>query len=160
MSQRTQKNYIENASTTFPYFLFYFAQVESVDLALNVLDGYDVRGNKIKVQRAQFQMKGDYNPALKPKVRKAEKQKIKKMQEKWVFLFIQACWNKLAISHFFSLSTDCSTGGQTSWEVKERSTRELSSSRTSLVLNFSTKKCTWYLTIKMICEMKLQSVEL
>lgn len=57
-------------------------QVESVELALNVLDGYDVRGKQIKVQRAQFEMKGDYNPALKPKTRKTDKQKIKKMQEK------------------------------------------------------------------------------
>lgn len=57
-------------------------QVESVELALNVLDGSDIRGKQIKVQRAQFEMKGDYNPALKPKTRKADKQKIKKMQEK------------------------------------------------------------------------------
>lgn len=49
---------------------------------MNVLDGYDVRGKQIKVQRAQFEMKGDYNPALKPKTRKTDKQKIKKMQEK------------------------------------------------------------------------------
>lgn len=60
--------------------------MESVELALNVLDGSDVRDKQIKVQRAQFEMKGDYNPALKPKTRKADKQKIKKMQEKWVFL--------------------------------------------------------------------------
>jgi HIV Tat-specific factor 1 len=56
--------------------------VESVDLALNVLDGYDVRGKQIKVQRAQFELKGEYNPSLKPKVRKQDKQKIRKMQEK------------------------------------------------------------------------------
>lgn len=53
-----------------------------MDLALNVLDGYDVKGNKIKVERAQFQMKGEYNPTLKPKISKSEKKKQKLMQEK------------------------------------------------------------------------------
>lgn len=58
-------------------------QVESVELALNMLDDYDVRGNKIKVQRAQFQMRGEYNPALKPKKKKQDKEKLKRMQEKF-----------------------------------------------------------------------------
>uniref|UniRef100_A0A182MQ44 RRM domain-containing protein n=1 Tax=Anopheles culicifacies TaxID=139723 RepID=A0A182MQ44_9DIPT len=59
-----------------------FAQnIESVDLALKILDNYDVRGHKIKVQRAEFQMRGEYNPTLKPKMRKKEKERLKKMQE-------------------------------------------------------------------------------
>lgn len=57
--------------------------MESVELALNMLDDYDVRGNKIKVQRAQFQMRGEYNPALKPKKKKQDKEKLKRMQEKF-----------------------------------------------------------------------------
>ena len=56
-------------------------QIESVDLALKILDNYDVRGHKIKVQRAEFQMRGEYNPTLKPKMRKKEKERLKKMQE-------------------------------------------------------------------------------
>lgn len=59
-------------------------QVESVELALNVLDGSDVRGKTISVQRAEFQMRGEYNPALKPRMKKQEKEKMKKIQEKWV----------------------------------------------------------------------------
>uniref|UniRef100_A0A182NJ83 RRM domain-containing protein n=1 Tax=Anopheles dirus TaxID=7168 RepID=A0A182NJ83_9DIPT len=55
--------------------------IESVDLALKILDNYDVRGHKIKVQRAEFQMRGEYNPTLKPKMRKKEKERMKKMQE-------------------------------------------------------------------------------
>uniref|UniRef100_A0A182R187 RRM domain-containing protein n=1 Tax=Anopheles farauti TaxID=69004 RepID=A0A182R187_9DIPT len=55
--------------------------IESVDLALKILDNYDVRGHKIKVQRAEFQMRGEYNPTLKPKMRKKEKERLKKMQE-------------------------------------------------------------------------------
>lgn len=49
---------------------------------MNVLDGSDVRGKKISVQRAEFQMRGEYNPALKPRVKKNEKEKQKKIQEK------------------------------------------------------------------------------
>ncbi|XP_058121461.1 HIV Tat-specific factor 1 homolog [Anopheles ziemanni] len=61
--------------------LCHYIKIESVDLALKILDNYDVRGHKIKVQRAEFQMRGEYNPTLKPKMRKKEKERIKKMQE-------------------------------------------------------------------------------
>lgn len=49
---------------------------------MNVLDGTDVRGKTISVQRAEFQMRGEYNPALKPRTKKQEKEKMKKIQEK------------------------------------------------------------------------------
>lgn len=62
--------------------LCHYIRVESVDLAINLLDGTDVRGKKIKVQRAKFEMRGDYNPTLKPKKKKKDKEKLKKMQEK------------------------------------------------------------------------------
>ncbi|XP_053663902.1 HIV Tat-specific factor 1 [Anopheles marshallii] len=61
--------------------LCHYIKIESVDLALKILDNYDVRGQKIKVQRAEFQMRGEYNPTLKPKMRKKEKERLKKMQE-------------------------------------------------------------------------------
>lgn len=53
-----------------------------MDLALKILDGYDVRGHKIKVQQAKFQMRGEYNPALKPKRQKKDKEKLQKIKEK------------------------------------------------------------------------------
>ncbi|CAH0400408.1 unnamed protein product [Chilo suppressalis] len=60
-----------------------YIKIESVDLALKLLDGSDFKGNKIKVERACFQLKGEYNPALKPKKKKKkELEKIKKMQQK------------------------------------------------------------------------------
>lgn len=60
-----------------------YIRVESVDLALNLIDGSDYKGNKIKVERAKFQMKGNYDPKLKPKTKKRkDKQKLKRMQEK------------------------------------------------------------------------------
>ncbi|KAM3958848.1 RRM1_TatSF1_like and RRM2_TatSF1_like domain-containing protein barc [Aphomia sociella] len=60
-----------------------YIKIESVDLALKLLDGSDFNGQKIKVERAHFQLKGEYNPALKPKKKKKkELEKIKKMQQK------------------------------------------------------------------------------
>lgn len=61
---------------------FFCDQVESVEMALKLLDGSDVRGHKVHVERAKFQMRGEYNPSLKPKKKKQDKEKIKKMQEK------------------------------------------------------------------------------
>lgn len=62
--------------------LCHYIRVESVQLALDMLDGYDVHGRTIKVERAKFQMRGEYNPKLKPKKKKKDKEKMKKMQEK------------------------------------------------------------------------------
>lgn len=62
--------------------LVHYIRVESVKLALDMLDGYELRGRKIKVQRAQFQMRGEYNPKLKPKRNKQDKEKLKKLEEK------------------------------------------------------------------------------
>nr|XP_016934246.1 HIV Tat-specific factor 1 [Drosophila suzukii] len=59
-----------------------YIKVESVNLALKILDEYNLRGHKIRVQRAQFQMRGEYNPALKPKRKKKDKEKLQKMKEK------------------------------------------------------------------------------
>lgn len=60
-----------------------YIRVESVDLAVKLLDGYDLRGHKLQVERAKFKMKGNYNPSLKPKKqKKKEKERLKKMQEK------------------------------------------------------------------------------
>ncbi|CAG0923473.1 unnamed protein product [Notodromas monacha] len=56
---------------------------ESVDLALQILDGYNLRGFNLKVEPAEFTQKGEYDPTKKPrKKRKQEKEKLKKMQEK------------------------------------------------------------------------------
>lgn len=69
-------------SLMYKWELFLF-QIESVDLALKFLDGYDLRGHKLHVERAKFQMKGNYDPSLKPKKqKKKDKEKLKKIQEK------------------------------------------------------------------------------
>ncbi|KAG6442544.1 HIV Tat-specific factor 1 homolog [Manduca sexta] len=60
-----------------------YIKIESVDLALKLLDGCEFKGHKVKVERAHFQLKGEYNPALKPKKKKKkELEKIKKMKDK------------------------------------------------------------------------------
>lgn len=60
-----------------------YIKMESVELALNILDGMEVRGKRISVVRAKFQMRGDYDPKLKPrKKQKREKEKERKMKEK------------------------------------------------------------------------------
>lgn len=60
-----------------------YIRVESVNLALELLDGSDLKGNKVKIERAKFQMKGEFDPKLKPKKRKKkEVEKLKRMQEK------------------------------------------------------------------------------
>ncbi|KOX75748.1 HIV Tat-specific factor 1 [Melipona quadrifasciata] len=61
----------------------FFRSVESVDLALKILDKSQIRGKTLSVQRAKFQMKGEtYDPALKPKRKKKDKERQKKLHEK------------------------------------------------------------------------------
>ncbi|XP_071112882.1 17S U2 SnRNP complex component HTATSF1-like [Haliotis cracherodii] len=60
-----------------------YIKQESVQLALNILDGSEVRGHKISVERAQFQMKGQYDPSKKRrKLTNKDKRKLKEKQEK------------------------------------------------------------------------------
>ncbi|XP_043257885.1 HIV Tat-specific factor 1 homolog [Colletes gigas] len=60
-----------------------YIKVESVDLALKILDNSQIRGKTLSVQRAKFQMKGNaYDPALKPKRKKKDKERQKKIHEK------------------------------------------------------------------------------
>ncbi|XP_020296202.1 HIV Tat-specific factor 1 homolog [Pseudomyrmex gracilis] len=59
-----------------------YIKVESVELALKILDGSEIRGKTLSVQRAKFQMKGEYDPARKLNRKKKDKERQKKMQEK------------------------------------------------------------------------------
>lgn len=54
-----------------------------MDLALKLLDKSQFKGRTLSVQRAKFQMKGEaYDPALKPKRKKKDKDRQKRFQEK------------------------------------------------------------------------------
>jgi len=60
-----------------------YIKIESVELALSLIDGYVFKDHKIKVEKAKFQLKGQYDPKKKPKMRKKkDKLKLKKAQEK------------------------------------------------------------------------------
>ncbi|XP_023241798.1 HIV Tat-specific factor 1 homolog [Centruroides sculpturatus] len=60
-----------------------YIKVESVDLALNILDGYIYKDKVIHVERAKFELKGAYDPSKKPRKKKGkEKEKMKKKIEK------------------------------------------------------------------------------
>jgi len=65
-----------------------YIKPESVSLALAILDGSDFKGNKVSVERAKFQQKGNYDPKLKPKkLNKKERERRAKHQERlfaWV----------------------------------------------------------------------------
>ncbi|XP_074604409.1 RRM1_TatSF1_like and RRM2_TatSF1_like domain-containing protein barc [Brevipalpus obovatus] len=60
-----------------------YIKVESVELALQILDEYLVGDKVIRVERAKFQLKGEYDPSKRPKKRKAkDKRKIKEKTER------------------------------------------------------------------------------
>uniref|UniRef100_A0A914W332 17S U2 SnRNP complex component HTATSF1 n=1 Tax=Plectus sambesii TaxID=2011161 RepID=A0A914W332_9BILA len=59
-----------------------YVKFESVELALQILDGRDVRGNKLTVEQAQFEQKGDYDPSKKrKKLTAAQKKRWLERQE-------------------------------------------------------------------------------
>jgi len=68
--------------------LCHYIKIESVELALQIIDGSTLRGKTIKVEKAKFTLKGEYDPKLKPKKkRKKEQERILKQQERlfaWV----------------------------------------------------------------------------
>ncbi|XP_035829304.1 HIV Tat-specific factor 1 homolog, partial [Aplysia californica] len=60
-----------------------YIKPESVELALNILDEFEVRGHRISVQRAKFELKGDFDPKKKrKKLSNKAKQKLKEKQQR------------------------------------------------------------------------------
>ncbi|XP_019848654.1 PREDICTED: HIV Tat-specific factor 1-like [Amphimedon queenslandica] len=57
-----------------------YLKIESVQLALDLLDESEIRGKKLSVKRAQFQMKGEYNPSLRKKKQNKKKAKGSKQE--------------------------------------------------------------------------------
>lgn len=48
---------------------------ESVELALSILDGALLKGKDVKVEKAHFELKGEYDPSKKPKKMTAQQKK-------------------------------------------------------------------------------------
>lgn len=59
-----------------------FIKVESVQLALQLLDESLFKNNVIHVERAKFTLKGEYDASKKPKKKNQDKRKMKKKMEK------------------------------------------------------------------------------
>lgn len=67
---------------------FTFIKRESVDLALKLLDEDEIRGYKLHVEVAQFQLKGEYDASKKKKKCKDYKKKLSLQQKFVVFIFL------------------------------------------------------------------------
>ena len=61
-----------------------YIKPESIDLALKILDGYVLDGHTLKVERAKFTLKGDFDPK-KRKRRKLTNKEKNAFREKQVF---------------------------------------------------------------------------
>lgn len=55
-----------------------YIKPESVTLALQILDGYRYKDKELSVEKAKFELKGEYDPSKKPRKRKEEKDRQKK----------------------------------------------------------------------------------
>lgn len=64
--------------------LFTIIKKESVELALKLLDEDEIRGYKLHVEMAKFQLKGEYDASKKKKKCKDYKKKLS-LQQKFVF---------------------------------------------------------------------------
>uniref|UniRef100_A0A914PMI2 RRM domain-containing protein n=1 Tax=Panagrolaimus davidi TaxID=227884 RepID=A0A914PMI2_9BILA len=53
----------------------YRTTLESVELALTILDGWELNKHKVKVEKAKFQMKGEFDPTKKKKKMTLEQKK-------------------------------------------------------------------------------------
>ncbi|KAK6731707.1 hypothetical protein RB195_007896 [Necator americanus] len=60
-----------------------YIKKESVDLALSILDGFHLRGKEVHVEKARFEMKGEFDPTKKrKKLTNAQKKKFMENQNR------------------------------------------------------------------------------
>uniref|UniRef100_A0A0N5AA01 17S U2 SnRNP complex component HTATSF1 n=1 Tax=Syphacia muris TaxID=451379 RepID=A0A0N5AA01_9BILA len=60
-----------------------YIKMESVDLALKILDGWNIGGKRIHVEKAKYQMKGEFDPSKKrKKLTAAQKKRFIEKQQK------------------------------------------------------------------------------
>lgn len=52
-----------------------YVKMESVGLALDILDGWELKKHKVHVEKAKFQMKGEFDPSKKKRKLTAEQKK-------------------------------------------------------------------------------------
>ncbi|KAJ8314461.1 hypothetical protein KUTeg_006611 [Tegillarca granosa] len=59
-----------------------YIKMESVKLALQIIDGTELRGHKIHVEPAKFELKGDFDPKKRKRLSNKDKKKLKEKQQK------------------------------------------------------------------------------
>jgi len=60
-----------------------YVKMESVDLAMNILDGWNLNGLAVHVEKAKFQMKGEFDPSKKKRrLTSAQKKKFFERQQR------------------------------------------------------------------------------
>lgn len=63
-----------------------YIKKESVELALQILDGWDLNGHKVRVERAKYELKGEFDPAKKKqKLSAAQKKRFLENQQRSFF---------------------------------------------------------------------------
>lgn len=86
-----------NNTTTHPYL-----QIESVDLALNILDGMHYEpGYVLHVERAKFQPKKDFDYTKHRRLTTKEKREFRQRQEKLVSIFTHLRYFSVFLILFF-----------------------------------------------------------
>ncbi len=96
-------------------------QVESVELSLKILDGYRLRNAELKVERAHFEQKGEYDPSKKKrKLSAKEIKKFKEGQERSLRETKGYFWFSVC-THLSASTIGCSTGARTNSEENGQS---------------------------------------
>lgn len=84
-----------------------------MELALKLLDEDEIRGYKLHVEVAKFQLKGEYDASKKKKKCKDYKKKLS-MQQKFVLFFLFEIFHINTLEYFGNsylvMSTDCFKG--------------------------------------------------
>lgn len=65
-----------------------YIKKESVDLALQILDGWRIRGKELSVNVARFELKGEFDPKKKKrKLTAAQKKRFLDQQNRFIWYF-------------------------------------------------------------------------
>lgn len=63
-----------------------YIKMESVELALQILDGWELNKHKVQVERAKFELKGEFDPSKKKrKLTATQKKRFFESQQKFDF---------------------------------------------------------------------------
>lgn len=65
-----------------------YVKIESVEMALQILDGWKYNGHEIHVEKAKYELKGEFDPSKKKKkLTTDQKKKLYEGQNRYPFIF-------------------------------------------------------------------------